>query len=320
MAPSNRATQFTHLHKVLKGFYKPVAADAQRPVLEHLLFACVLENAHYGVAEEAFAAIGEMFFDWNEIRVSSIRELAEVMARLPDPPAAAARLKAVLQHVFEASYSFDLEHLRKQNLGPATQTLQKIKGVTGFGAAYVVQSALGGHAIPLDAGTLEVMRILDLASDAEVAQGNVTGLERAIPKNKGVEFGSLLHQLGADLTDNPFAADLREKLLAIDPKAKPRFPKRTTRKKAKETQEPPKAAEPAPAAKESPKPKSTKKKTSKKATKKISTSGKKVAKKKIVPTKKKVKSTKKKTTKKKASTGAKRKKSATSRITKKKPR
>ena len=203
----------------------------ERPVLEHLLFACCLENARYAAAEEAFAAMVEAFFDWNEIRVSSVRELAEVMARLPDPPAAAGRLKRVLQHVFEDSYSFDLEELRKKNLGPAIDALKKIDGTTPFSVAYVVQAALGGHAIPLDAGTLEVMRILGLATDEDVAGGAIPGLERAIPKSSGVEFASLLQQLGADFAENPFAAELREKLLEIDPEAKSRLPKRGAKKK-----------------------------------------------------------------------------------------
>ncbi|HBO46355.1 MAG TPA: hypothetical protein DD670_20995 [Planctomycetaceae bacterium] len=227
---SNRSAQFTKLHKVLKKHYKPVSVDANRPVLEHLVFACLLEDAHHGAAEEAFASLVEEYFDWNEIRVSSIRELTETLAKLPDPPAAAHRLKRSLQHVFETTYSFDLEGLRKKNLGPASEALTKIDGATNFGVAYVVQSALGGHAIPLDAGTLEVMRILDLATNQEIESGAIAGLERAIAKSKGVEFGSLLHQLGADFTLNPFAADLRGKLLEVDPEAKNRWPKRHTRK------------------------------------------------------------------------------------------
>jgi len=228
MTSPSRSTYFTKLHRVLKKHYKPVAANAERPVLEHLVFACLLEDTQYDVAEEAFAAIVEEYFDWNEIRVSSVRELTETMARLPDPPTAANRLKQVLQHVFEASYSFDLEELRKKNLGPAAEALKKIEGTTRFTVSYVVQSALGGHSIPLDSGALEIMRIVGLATEEEIANGSISGLERAIPKSKGIEFGSLLHQLGADLVAGPFAAELRNKLLEIEPAAKTRWPKRRT--------------------------------------------------------------------------------------------
>ena len=66
---------------------------ADRSVLEHLMFACCLEDAGYEAAEEAFAALEHTFFDWNEVRVTSLSELSEVMARLPDPRVAGNRIK-----------------------------------------------------------------------------------------------------------------------------------------------------------------------------------------------------------------------------------
>jgi endonuclease-3 len=234
MSSSSRTAQYTKLHKVLKKYYKPVVPDANRSVLEHLLFACCLENAQYEAAEEAYAALVHNFFDWNEVRVSTVRELAEVMGRLPEPPAAASRLKRVLQSVFEANYNFELEELRKMNLGPATEKLAKMKGSTPFSAAYVVQAALGGHAIPADSGTLGVMRVLEILDDDDVRANAMPGVERAIPKPKGFEFGSLLHQLGADYVANPYAPSLHEILLEIDPTMKDRLPKR----RAKPVEEP----------------------------------------------------------------------------------
>lgn len=232
MAASSRTTQYNHLHKILKKRYKPVLAPPDRPVLETLLFGCCLENAHYEAADEAFAAIVHNFFDFNEVRVSSVRELSEVMARLPDPAATAGRVKRILQEVFEATYSFELEELRKQNLGPAVERLEKLGGTTKFSVAYVVQTTLGGHSIPIDAGTLQALHVVDLVSDEDVQAGVVHGLERAIAKNKGEEFGSLLHQLGADFTANPFAPVLHETLLQVNPDARARLPKRRAAKAA----------------------------------------------------------------------------------------
>lgn len=194
--------------------------------MEHLLFAACLENASYALAEEAMAALAHTFYDWNEVRVSSVRELAEVLAGLPEASAAAMRVKRVLQSVFETTYSFDMEELRKQNLGPAVERVQKIEGTTKFSVAYLVQSALGGHAIPCDSGTLTVLRLLDLVSDADVHSGEVPGVERAIAKNCGVEFGSLLHQVAADFTANPFAPAVRAILKEIDSSVEARLPVR----------------------------------------------------------------------------------------------
>ena len=154
MASVSRSAIFGKIHKVLKKYYKPVAPPAERTVLEHLLFACVLEDARYEPAEEAFAALRHTFYDWNEVRVTSISELSEVMAVLPDPRAAANRIKRVLHSIFEELYCFDLEEKRKKNLGPTVKWLEKMDGTTRFVVAYVVQAALDGHSIPLDTGTL----------------------------------------------------------------------------------------------------------------------------------------------------------------------
>jgi endonuclease-3 len=151
-------------------------------------------------------------------------------------------LKRVLQGVFESTYSFELESLKKQNISQAIKHLEKLGGSTPFVLAYATQVALGGHAIPLDRGALDTLFVLGILSEAEARSGKVTGFERVIPKNKGVEFASLLHQLAADYHSNPFSPNVRKLMLSINPDAKDRFPKRGAKKE-------PEKAEPAAAKK-----------------------------------------------------------------------
>jgi endonuclease III len=234
MTAVSRSAQFVKLHKTLKKYYKASSGNSGRSVVEHLLFACCLEDAHYDAAEEAFAAMVHTFFDWNEVRVTSISELSEVMAGLPDSRAAANRIKRVLHSVFEATFNFDLEGLLKKNLGPTVKWLEQLDGATRFTVGYTVQAALGGHSIPIDTGTMAVMRILDLVTDKDVTDGVVPGLERAVAKSKGVEFGALLHELGADFSSNPYSPGLREILVQITPDCESRLPKRRAVKKPHE--------------------------------------------------------------------------------------
>jgi len=232
MTTPNRTALLNKLHKVLKKHYKPSSNRHDQPVLESLLFAACLENSRPATAEAVFEKLKTSFFDWNEVRVSTVRELAEIMNELGDPETAAVRIKGILQSVFESEYSFDLESLKKKNLGDAVKRLQKLDGATPFVVACTVQTALGGHSIPVDRGTLGAMFVLGVISEIESANGNVPGMERAIPKSKGQEFGSLLHQLGAEFAANPFSQPLRDLLLSIAPDAKDRFPKRVTKKPA----------------------------------------------------------------------------------------
>lgn len=229
MTTPNRAAILTKLQKVLRKHYKPYAPPSDRSVLEHLLYACVLENARAEAADEAFARLKELYFDWNEVRVTTVSELAEVMSGLPDAAAAGQRIKRALQSVFESAYQFDLDALRKQNLGKAEKDLEKIHGTTPFVRSYVAQNALSGHSIPVSQGAMEVLHAVGVLTEQEIERGQAPGLERAVPKNKGVEFGSLLHQIGADYYASPGSSKLKGILAEIEPEFKGRLARRAVR-------------------------------------------------------------------------------------------
>ena len=245
MASKNRAALITKVLKVVKKHYKPVAPPKERTLLENLLFACCLENSPHEAAERVFQSLTTDYFDWNEVRVSTIRELTEALKSLNDPAESSTRLKRMLQSVFETHYSFDLEPLKKQNIGVAVKTIEKYNGSTPFIVAYVTQQSLGGHSIPVNAGLLESMRIVGVVTDSEAAKGAVPGLERTVPKNKGVETGSLLHQLGVEMHRSPYGPTIRKLLLEIEPDCKESLPKRP--KADEPTPVPTKAPAPAPA-------------------------------------------------------------------------
>lgn len=293
MSVPNRAALITKTFKVIKKHYQPVAPASGRSLFEHLLYASCLENSRHEAADEAFAKIQDLYYDWNEIRVTTVAELAETMSSLPDPKAGATRLKRVLQSIFETHYAFDLESLKKENIGAAVKKLQRYQGVTPFAVSYVTQHALGGHAIGVDRGALDTLYVIGIITEAEAKQGRVPGMERAIPKTKGVEFASLLHQLGADYFLTPFSPRVRQIIMDISPTAKSRFPKRGGRKGGDDEEQ------------------KTGRRGGKKHTKSMARTAKKTAKKKPPP---------KSRPRAAAKTDGARKKSTTKRLSKKKPR
>jgi len=215
------------LHKALKGHYRPVVANTGRSMLEQVLFACCLENAQHDVAEKAFARLLESYFDLNEIRVTTVAELAETLQGLPDPSRAALALRRVLQGVFESTYSFSLDHAKKHSIAHGIKTLEHIHGIPPFVVQHVVATALGGHAVPLDLGALSGLYLSGVISREEYDAGKVAGLERLIAKKTLLEFNSLLHQFGADVVVSLHGATVKKILQAVNPEAmKERFPKR----------------------------------------------------------------------------------------------
>ncbi len=264
MSTKNRGDRIQLLHKVVNKHFTPVLAPDDRTVLEHLLYACCLEDAGYEAADESFHRLQESFFDWNEVRVTTTSELREILHSLPDPAAAAVRIKKNLQSLFETRYSFDLDDMIKMNQGKAIAELEKLAGMTRFVLGYVTQNALGGHSIPVSTNIMKILLATEIVSEAEAAKNQVPGLERTVPKTKGPQFASCLHQFGMLFSQSPGGKQTKALLKeagAPEPKKAAAEPKKAAAK--------PKASEPVPAkpAKASPasKPAAAKKPAIKKA-------------------------------------------------------
>ena len=238
MSAKNRADLITKLHKFVKKEYQVITPPSNRSVLEHMIYGCCLENSNFDAADDAFAKLQENYFDWNEVRVTTVAELAESCRNLSDPTAAARSLKKTLHGIFEHYYQFDLDFLKKENLSKAVQTFQKFNGVSQFVVSYVAQNGLGGHSIPLDHSLMRLFYVLGIVTEDESKKDRVPGLERAIAKAKGAEFSILVHQLAVAFNSAPFSTALRAKILKVNGDAKERFPKRASRKKEPEKKAP----------------------------------------------------------------------------------
>src|SRR5262245_21880535 len=110
---TNKQRQLNQLFTALKKGHDAPDYEAM-PVLEQFLYGICREGTTRHLADRAFQALREQFFDWNEVRVSSAREVEEALADLSEPEVRAERLISFLQEVFEADFSFDLEGLRKK--------------------------------------------------------------------------------------------------------------------------------------------------------------------------------------------------------------
>ena len=222
MPPISKTKKIESLAKLLQRRFKGLPPPSERSVLEHLVYAALLENATFEQADSAYVVLESYFIDWNEIRVSTVRELADTFSMLPDPAAAGGRIRNALQGVFEKTYMFDLEEQRKKGktLGQAVEFLREIPACTRFMIDYTAQVAFGGHFIPLDEASLRVFRLLGLAQvNKEGTAEEVPGLERAIAKKNGISFSTQLHHFAAGFFGEPLSTELRSTLKPVDPEA-----------------------------------------------------------------------------------------------------
>ena len=232
MSAANRANLIAKVQKVCKKHFQSVKPSESRNVFETIIFGCCLEDATFEQAEEGFARLQELYFDWNEVRVTTAKELSEAMVGYHQPLVAATRVKKCLQSIFETHYTFDIDFLKKENLGKAVDKIKNYRGMTSFVVSYVSQSALGGHSLPLGAAEMALMLAAGVITEKEKQKSSVPGLERAIPKSKGVEFFSTMHQLAVPFLVTPNSTKVWSVISEIDSKAKSRFNQRVKEEKA----------------------------------------------------------------------------------------
>lgn len=116
-------------------------------------------------------------------------------ASVPERAGKAKRILQILQFVFETTYSYDLEQMKKKPLKQAQKQLSKIQGTNPFIVNAVVQRSLGGHALPVDHGMAAVLRLLQIIEEEETNEQLQATLEHLIPKAKGLSFCVQLSEL-----------------------------------------------------------------------------------------------------------------------------
>jgi len=185
------------LTRVLKKRYQ-VSLPKEKPVLETLLFAICLEDATVPQAEESFRRLNEDFFDLNEVRVSSISELAIVFRGSTEPEKRALQVRNVLHDIFEKNFSFDFEGLKKKTADLALKQLKRIRNLSSFVRSYVLQYSLDSHVIPIDESMKNAAIWFGFANLESTAEDVADFLKPALRKSDAKLFCLLLNSLATD--------------------------------------------------------------------------------------------------------------------------
>ena len=199
MATTSKAQFLTEVQALLKERYKLEAGPDKLAILEAVVYAICHEDATRGDAVRALGQFKENFFDWNEVRVSSLEEIQRILKGFDQSETRAVQVRRFLRQLFEKTYGFSLDALLKKPQKESVKALEDYEAfASDFVAATVTRLALAGHAIPVDAPALRALTRLGVA-EGEADLPTLRGmLERAVPKNRGAEFVDLIEELAHD--------------------------------------------------------------------------------------------------------------------------
>lgn len=199
MAAPSKTQLLNEVLTLLKKRYKLEPRAEKLSVLEAIVYGICHEGTTREQAEQALSRFREQFFDWNEVRVSSIEEIQGVLAGQDQAEERANRLRRFLRQLFDKTYEFALDGLSKKPLKESVKFLSEYEALgSDYVLATVIQQGLGGHAMPVDQPIRRGLVRLGVVEDEADLHSIRSLLERAVPKNRGSEFVDLVEELTHD--------------------------------------------------------------------------------------------------------------------------
>jgi endonuclease III len=150
--------------------------------------------------DQAAAALKELlleFVDWNEVRVSSWKEIGSVLenAGLADPGDKAILLRKLLEAVFNRFNKMSLDPLLVQKPEDARRTLEAMADVPDPAAGAVLNLNLGFDGLHATHGLTRVARRVGFLRDGPAAQLK-KDLESNVPRKDRFRFQQHLGHIG----------------------------------------------------------------------------------------------------------------------------
>ncbi len=171
-----------------------VPADQTNPI-EELVVGVLSTESTRSRAIHALKALLGVMVDINEIRVSTPREIAEVIkSYVARSRESSERVLGVLESVYRKEHGVTLDRLHQLGRREAKQYLESIVSINPNSVASVMQWSLGAHAIPLTIPVFEALRADDLVEPtADISQVQ-SFLERNIAAGDAREFCELMEK------------------------------------------------------------------------------------------------------------------------------
>ncbi len=164
--------------------------------LEQLMLGLLGAEGDSSDAAKALRQLTAQMIDLNEVRVSSVHEIAAVIRRsVPNSTECARNIRRSLNDIFQREHRVSLESLSTRGRREARQYLESLNGATPFAVALVLMRSLGAHAIPVSNPLLEALRAADLVDQAASVAEVQAFLERNIPAAEGRFFCDAMGKL-----------------------------------------------------------------------------------------------------------------------------
>ena len=195
----------------LKREHGKVAKPKYEFSTDAMIYAIVSENMTDSAAIAAIKKLSRHFVDWNDLRVSRVEEIVDVLGKdSSENRAVAETLTQSLNTIFNKYDVVNLDALKEAGKRQAKALLEKLLPSSRFVINYTVLTALDGHAIPLTPKMLDYLKGNELIqSDAAIEE--IEGfLDRQISAQQAYEFYAVFRHASESAKANDKKNDKKE--------------------------------------------------------------------------------------------------------------
>jgi len=178
-------------------------------LLEEILCAILSQGTTQDKARKAFQRLKNAMEDWNEVRVSTLEEIVEIIPAFSKEVKKARQIRALLVCLFLTQNTLDLDFLLAWPPDKVDKYLRELDCLDGAVVDQIMLEYFGRQSLPVNEDLLRVAKrvgILDAAVRREQAS---TELENIVPATRMFPFYVLMTRLGVETCTARSVADSR---------------------------------------------------------------------------------------------------------------
>ncbi|HVR72740.1 MAG TPA: hypothetical protein VMT52_00335 [Planctomycetota bacterium] len=120
-----------------------------------------------GLALKSYRQLREQFVDWNEVRISAVREIQGALAADPGSLEVAVFIKDLLELIHRQHQGVSLEFLANENLNEIRRYLKQVKGMDSSTIEMVLRLRKGHPVFPLNRNLETILERMGILKEAE---------------------------------------------------------------------------------------------------------------------------------------------------------
>lgn len=197
MKTSERKARSRHLRQVLAVLEKQLGRRRRRrrpDALETLLHSVLAGNGSDGLAARILEKLHLELVDWNELRVTSPREIEELISPLGDAAEKALLIRRILHKLFRERHSLSLGHFKRFGQERLSQDLDELGGLTEPMKARILLKAFDVNVLPMTEDIERLTKRLGLIESYLTAGKVKEAVEEILPPKRVYSFYHLMSE------------------------------------------------------------------------------------------------------------------------------